>query len=257
MSLFGERHHIPIGQLSKPPRLRPLFTTTKQNPPEYRIPHFNLQLPSLTSETSPQSPAMPPKKHSTTKPPPSKSKPPSSTPPNWPPLKPLIPPSDLSLFTLVPSQILTISNFFTSKLSSTYVSFLKTLPLTTTPGKPKKGDALRFNDRFQVLDEQFANRLWEETGLRELVCETEGLSEEERKELWYVFLTLFLDLELEWWGVLMRINRGGEPIGLNPSIRIYRYTKGQFFDCHCKSNPSPFSTLFLLCRQSHVLTPLR
>ena len=30
-------------------------------------------------------------------------------------------------------------------------------------------------------------------------------------------------------------NRGGEVIGLNPSIRIYRYTKGQFFDCHCKS----------------------
>jgi hypothetical protein len=131
---------------------------------------------------------MAPKKHSTTKPPPSKFKPPSSTstPPNWPPLKPLIPPSDLSLSTLVPSQILTISNFFTSKLSATYVSFLKTLPLTTTPGKPKKGDALRYNDRFQVLDEQFANRLWEETGLRELIYESEGLSEEERRELWYV-----------------------------------------------------------------------
>lgn len=28
--------------------------------------------------------------------------------------------------------------------------------------------------------------------------------------------------------------RGGEVVGLNPSIRIYRYTKGQFFDQHCK-----------------------
>lgn len=73
-----------------------------------------------------------------------------------------------------------------------YVNFLKTLPLTTTPGKPKKGDALRFNDRFQIIDEQFANRLWEETGLRELVCGNEaendveegGMSESERKELW-------------------------------------------------------------------------
>lgn len=29
-------------------------------------------------------------------------------------------------------------------------------------------------------------------------------------------------------------DRGGEVIGLNPNIRVYRYTKGQFFDAHCK-----------------------
>lgn len=28
--------------------------------------------------------------------------------------------------------------------------------------------------------------------------------------------------------------RGGQVIGLNPNIRIYRYTPGQFFDAHCK-----------------------
>ena len=73
-----------------------------------------------------------------------------------------------------------------------YVQFLKGLPLTTTPGKPKKGDALRFNDRFQVQDEVFANRLWIETGLRELVLggaeryeeEGEGMSPDERRQLW-------------------------------------------------------------------------
>lgn len=27
--------------------------------------------------------------------------------------------------------------------------------------------------------------------------------------------------------------RGGQPVGLNPNIRIYRYSKGQYFDCHC------------------------
>lgn len=78
--------------------------------------------------------------------------------------------------------------------------------MTTTPGKPKKGDALRFNDRFQVLDEAFANRLWVETGLRELVCgredeeggdgdgegEGEGMTKEERRELWFVVLILVL-----------------------------------------------------------------
>lgn len=64
--------------------------------------------------------------------------------------------------------------------------------MRTTPGKPKKGDALRFNDRFQVQDEVFANRLWLETGLRELVLgsvereegEDEGMTMEERRKLW-------------------------------------------------------------------------
>ncbi|KAF6520935.1 hypothetical protein HZS61_015193 [Fusarium oxysporum f. sp. conglutinans] len=28
------------------------------------------------------------------------------------------------------------------------------------------------------------------------------------------------------------LRRGGEPVGLNPNIRVYRYSKGQFFDCH-------------------------
>jgi hypothetical protein len=34
------------------------------------------------------------------------------------------------------------------------------------------------------------------------------------------------------------MGRGGEIVGLNPLIRVYRYTKGQFFDCHCKLNVS-------------------
>ena len=63
----------------------------------------------------------------------------------------------------------------------------------TTPGKPKKGDAVRVNDRFQVTDEDFAKRLWEETGLRDLILgddggdeeEEEGMNESERRKLWY------------------------------------------------------------------------
>lgn len=83
--------------------------------------------------------------------------------------------------------------FWTAALCRDYVAFLKGLPLTTTPGKPKKGEALRVNDRFQVQDEAFANRLWIETGLRELVCggdgeggeeEEGGMSKEQRRELW-------------------------------------------------------------------------
>ena len=122
--------------------------------------------------------------------PPSNDQPPA---PNWPALKPLPPPSDLSLSTLVESQIILIPNFWTKKLCKNYVAFLGSLPLITTPGKPKKGEALRVNDRFQVMDEAFANRLWLETGLKELICghearsdDEETMSAEERNELWSV-----------------------------------------------------------------------
>lgn len=136
--------------------------------------------------------------------------------PNWPILKPLLPPSSLSLQTLLPSQIIVIRKFWTTDLCKKYVTFLKTLDLTTT-GRPKKGEALRFNDRFQVNDDNFAHRLWEDTGLRELICGSNDPTDEpemtcnelDRIELW-----------------------GGEVVGLNPSIRIYRYKKGQFFGQH-------------------------
>ena len=86
-----------------------------------------------------------------------------------------------------------VRNFWTSTLCKDYVAFLKSLPLVTTPGVPKRGDAVRVNDRFQVVDEAFANRLWLETGLKDLICGTEektqegdeeGMSTEERRELW-------------------------------------------------------------------------
>lgn len=85
----------------------------------------------------------------------------------------------------------------------------------TTPGKPKKGDAVRVNDRFQIDDPAFAERLWSGTALKNLITGRAGdggfdLTEPQCQDLW-----------------------GGEVIGLNPNIRIYRYSKGQFFDQHC------------------------
>jgi len=125
--------------------------------------------------------------------------------PNWPPLTPVLPADSLTLETLLPNQILTISNLWTSTLCAKYVAFLRSLPLVTTPGVPKRGDAVRVNDRFQIDDAGFAQRLWSETGLSEIV---QGV---EDAKLW-----------------------GGEVLGLNPNIRIYRYSKGQFFDQHCR-----------------------
>lgn len=55
----------------------------------------------------------------------------------------------------------------------------------------------------------FAERLWAETGLKDLVLGVED--GDERARLW-----------------------GGEVLGLNSNVRIYRYSKGQFFDQHCK-----------------------
>ena len=74
----------------------------------------------------------------------------------------------------------------------------------TTPGKPKKGDAVRVNDRFQIDDPGFANRLWLQTGLKELVLgedeedgEEGGMTAEEKRAMWYVAV-LKIDNEALW-----------------------------------------------------------
>ncbi|GAB7343567.1 hypothetical protein MBLNU457_1572t1 [Dothideomycetes sp. NU457] len=177
---------------------------------------------------------MAPKSKSKTKDLPSSTAKSSSTPkqseekpPNWPPLVPLPALEDLALTTLLPDQILTISSLFPASLCKKYVSFLSTLPLVTTPNKPKKGDAVRVNDRFTVQDPVFAERLWRETGLSELVQNAstatendDGLSKDQKNDLW-----------------------GGEVLGLNPNIRVYRYREGQFFDKHYDdSNNISFTT---------------
>ncbi|KAL2854356.1 hypothetical protein BJY01DRAFT_36781 [Aspergillus pseudoustus] len=142
--------------------------------------------------------------------------------PNWPPLRPLIPSSDLILDPILPDQIYLIRNFLHVSLCKTYVSFLASLPLITTPGRPKKGEAVRVNDRFQIQDAGFADILWRETALKELVTKsvTEIEQRPQLKEIW-----------------------GGEPLGLNANIRVYRYSPGQFFAQHYDdSNTLSFSS---------------
>lgn len=113
----------------------------------------------------------------------------ASKPPNWPALQPLVPESELALEEALPGQIVTIHYFWPSKLCKDYVSFLSSLPLTTTPGKPSKGDAVRVNDRFQIDDPVFAERLWSGTALKSLVLGLNaegglGMNDVERRELW-------------------------------------------------------------------------
>ena len=120
--------------------------------------------------------------------------------PNWPPL---VRTPGLSLETVLEDQIHIVRNLFTSRLARQYVSFLTNLPLITTPNQPKKGDALRVNDRLEVDDPVFAEQLWNSTGLKDLVNTANH----------------------SW---------GGDLSGLNPRIRIYRYKKGHFFGQHCR-----------------------
>lgn len=147
---------------------------------------------------------------------------PKPTTPNWPPLRPLVPAADLTLTPLLDDQIYLIPNFLTSTLCKTYVSFLASLPLSTTPGRPKKDEAVRVNDRFQIEDAVFAETLWETTALKELVMEAridggdEDTGNANAKET-----------ALRLWG--------GRPLGLNSNIRVYRYSPGQFFAQHCMS----------------------
>lgn len=135
---------------------------------------------------------------------------------DWPPLQSLIPTCDLYLDVLLQDQVITISRLWTASLCKTYVAFLKTLPLLTTPGIPKKGHAVRVNDRFQIDDPVFAERLWSGTGLKSLVEDSTAQDRDSTKDA---------QQPPSW---------GGRVLGLNPNIRIYRYTKGQFFDKHCK-----------------------
>lgn len=96
---------------------------------------------------------------------------PAAPPPSWPSFKPALPVTDLDIETLVEAKVVVFRSFWPKNLCRDYVSFLKTLPLVTTPGKPKRGDAVRVNDRFQIQDPGFADRLWLETGLKEAILE--------------------------------------------------------------------------------------
>ena len=129
--------------------------------------------------------------------------------PSWPPLEPLLPIEDLCMRELLPGQIVTIPSLFTGGLCKRYVSFLEKLPLTTTSGVPKRGEAVRVNDRYQIDDPLFAERLWSSTGLKELVLADMDAAEHAPAERW-----------------------GGRVLGLNPNIRIYRYKPGHYFDQH-------------------------
>ena len=98
----------------------------------------------------------------------------AASPPSWPPFRPSLPVADLTLEPVLPDhadKIVVLRSFFPRSLCRDYVSFIRSLPLTTTPGTPKRGYAVRVNDRYQIDDPAFAHRLWTETGLKEAILD--------------------------------------------------------------------------------------
>ncbi|RAH67759.1 uncharacterized protein BO66DRAFT_456487 [Aspergillus aculeatinus CBS 121060] len=208
----------------------------------------------------PKKPAPPSTTTSKPKPKPKPKQSPATIPPNasptaqtripWPPLtpspkNPFYHPTKPTLHLLIPNQAYIIPEFFPAPLCKTYTTFLASLPLVTTPNKPKKGDAVRVNDRFQVQDDGFAAQLWEYTCLQRCVTGKTNPVEER------LYSYDDADAEEEGAGQIGREEDdlskngmwGGEPLGLNGNIRIYRYTKGQFFDKHYDdSNTLTFNT---------------
>ncbi len=151
-----------------------------------------------------------------------------ATTPSWPPFRPSLPVVDLTPEHLVQDKVVVLRSFFPRSLCRDYVSFLRELPLITTPGKPKRGDAVRVNDRFQIDDPKFADRLWTETGLKDVLANSDVA------RLWYVPSSTATWHPLKQDNAHGHLKRGGEVVGLNPNIRIYRYSPGQFFDAHCR-----------------------
>jgi hypothetical protein len=173
----------------------------------------------------------------------------------WPVFKPALPVRHLALETLVEEKVVLLHNFFPKSLCKDYVAFLQTLPLTTTPGKPRKGEAVRVKygtlfsargslptagvradhetprqrplpDRRCSVFRPVVARDWLEGRHRVGGCrgdeETLVRCRFAHKGSSHKHMTALLSQD-----------RGGEVLGLSPNIRVYRYKKGQFFDCHC------------------------
>ncbi|GAB5591722.1 hypothetical protein Unana1_06622 [Umbelopsis nana] len=123
-------------------------------------------------------------------------------PSKWPKL---FPKADLQVEELLAGQIYTIPDFFTVKECDSLVAYIENnIQLQTTPAIPKRGEALRSNDRVSLTDATFASLLWS-MGIEGVTQSTASIYKAAMPKV---------------------------PAGLNSNIRIYRYTPGQRFECH-------------------------
>jgi hypothetical protein len=112
--------------------------------------------------------------------------------------------SNLQIETICQGQIVIIPSFFTSEECANMINFVnKSIPLESASQSlmSKKGEAYRDNDRFSIEDIKFSQELYN-SGLNSLVS--------------------------NWSSTLTKKSA----VGLNPNIRIYKYSTGQKFGQH-------------------------
>ncbi|XP_051121849.1 uncharacterized protein LOC127245153 [Andrographis paniculata] len=97
-------------------------------------------------------------------------------------------------------DLITIQNYFTPAESKAFIDAAESIGFAHQGSLgPTKGEAYRDNDRISVCDPVLAEAIWQ-AGLKKL----------------------FSDFKI----------RGKVAVGLNPNIRFYRYTAGQYFGPH-------------------------
>ncbi|XP_073020820.1 uncharacterized protein [Primulina eburnea] len=115
----------------------------------------------------------------------------------WPTIRPK---SNLQIIRLKDDDLITIQNYFTSAESKAFIKAAESIGFAHQGSLgPAKGEAYRDNDRVSVNDPILAEAMWQ-SGLQQLLSD-------------------------------FRI-QGKVAVGLNPNIRLYRYTVGQQFGQH-------------------------
>ncbi|XP_072963140.1 uncharacterized protein [Typha angustifolia] len=116
---------------------------------------------------------------------------------SWPAIKPK---RDLQINRLKGTHLFTVPNFFSTSEAKAFIEVAESLGFSHQGSLgPAKGEAYRDNDRISVADPILAERIWD-AGLK----------------------GIFEDIKLP----------GKVAVGLNPNIRLYRYTVGQRFGRH-------------------------
>ncbi|GAA5849934.1 hypothetical protein JCM8547_000957 [Rhodosporidiobolus lusitaniae] len=134
---------------------------------------------------------------------PASSKTPTVKPLVWPAVPP---PSSPLFFEDWAPGILIADNFFSKKTREAFLKVAQSIPLDP-PKPPEKGMAERTGERFVFEDDEFAQRLWRDSGLAQAF---EGASSRP--------------------GVPGR--NGKRAVGLYGTCKIYKYGEGSFFAPH-------------------------
>lgn len=110
---------------------------------------------------------------------------------------------------IINDQIIIIKNFFNKDLCNELIkSFETQLNMETTPLIKSKEYAARFNDRLSMNDLLSANILWQY--LQKILLDN-PYNDEDLNEINQIFQ---------------------DAVGLNPQLRVYRYTRGHHFGKH-------------------------